>query len=158
MPFLCLVSHRKRIIMWNLFCLSLRASFDKIKAWRNYKNNEFCRAVRHCEQVLQAWQSISKFAFISAKFNFATKITPFQSQKSIAISRVLSWMLIYLALFSQTKSSEGFKQRHQPPLLAADWVCRAEFVAKIAGGLLPRRFTFAVSSHSRQFAFCCTFP
>ncbi len=52
-------------------------------------------------------------------------------------------MLIYLALFSQTNSSEGLKQRHQPPLLAADWVCRAEIVAKIAGGLLPRRFTFA---------------
>lgn len=30
---------------------------------------------------MQAWQSISKFAFISAKFNFAAKITPFQSQK-----------------------------------------------------------------------------
>lgn len=58
-------------------------------------------------------------------------------------------MLIYLALFLQTKSSEGLKQRHQPPLLAADWVCKAEFVAKIAGGLLPRRFTFAAPRKTR---------
>lgn len=67
-------------------------------------------------------------------------------------------MLIYLALFSQTKSSEGLRQRHQPPLLAADWVCRAEFVAKIAGGLLPRRFTFAATLARTAVCFLLHFP
>lgn len=67
-------------------------------------------------------------------------------------------MLIYLVLFSQTNSSEGLNQRHQPPLLAADWVCKAEIVAKIAGGLLPRRFTFAATLTRRAVCFLLHFP
>ena len=68
----------------------------------------------------------------------------FKQSHGIAISRVLSWVAIYLGTMLPRCSSEGFLyMKSKPSLLAAGWVYKATYVAICAGGLLPHRFTFS---------------